>query len=142
MCIKVDSVRLKKYLADIVRSANELKKIIAQNSLQPESIELKAAKYILIELAEAMSNTVQHILAKQKGIAVSGYIDTIVKGRKEGMISEGLFQKLKPFFDFRNSLVHRYWIIDDEKLIANIEAGRDDFDQFAEELEKYIQSIR
>jgi len=57
--MKVDSVRLKKYLADIVRSANELKKII-----------------------------------------------------------------------------------DDEKLIANIEAGRDDFDQFAEEIENYIQSIR
>lgn len=140
--MKVDSVRLKKYLADIVQSANELNKIIEQNSLQPESMELKAAKYILIELAEAMSNTLQHILAKQKGIAVSGYIDTIVKGHNEGIISEGLFQKLKPFFDFRNSLVHRYWIIDDEKLIANIEAGRDDFDQFAEELEKYIQSIR
>jgi hypothetical protein len=57
--MKVDSVRLKKYLADIVRSANELKKII-----------------------------------------------------------------------------------EDEKLIANIEAGRDDFDQFAEEIENYIQSIR
>jgi uncharacterized protein YutE (UPF0331/DUF86 family) len=140
--MRVDSVRLKTYLTDIVQSANELKKIIAQNSLEPGTIELKAAKYILIELAEAMSNTLQHILAKQKGIAVSGYIDTIVKGRKEGIISEGLFQKLKPFFDFRNSLVHRYWIIDDEKLIANIEAGRDDFDQFAEELENYIQSTR
>ncbi len=45
-------------------------------------------------------------------------------------------------FDFRNSMVHRYWIIDDEKLITNIEAGRDDFDQFAEELENYIKSIR
>jgi len=140
--MKVDSVRLKKYLADIVRSANELKKIIEQNSLEPGTIELKAAKYILIELAEAMSNTLQHVLAKQKGIAVSGYIDTIVKGRKEGIISEGLFKKLKPFLDFRNSLVHRYLIIDEEKLIANIEAGRDDFDQFAEELENYIQSIR
>jgi len=64
--MKVDSVRLKKYLADIVRSANELKKNIEQNSLQPESIELKAAKYILIELAEAMSNTLQHIFVKQK----------------------------------------------------------------------------
>jgi uncharacterized protein YutE (UPF0331/DUF86 family) len=96
----------------------------------------------LIELAEAMSNTLQHVLAKQKGIAVSGYIDTIVKGRKEGIISEGLFQKLKPFLDFRNSLVHRYWIIDDEKLIANIEAGRDDFDQFAEELENYIKMVK
>ena len=88
-----------------------------------------------------MSNTLQHILAKQKGIAVSGYIDTIAKGYKEGIISEELFQKLKPFFDFRNSLVHRYWIIDDEKLIANIQLGKDDFIQFAEELEAYIKSI-
>ena len=140
--MKIDSVRVKKYLADIVRSANDLKKIIEQNSLEPGSIELKAAKYILIELAEAMSNTLQHVLAKQKGIAVSGYIDTIVKGNREGIISEELYQKLKPFFDFRNSLVHRYWIIDDEKLIANIQTGQNDFDQFAEELENYIKSIR
>jgi len=139
--MKIDTIRLKKHLSDIVRSANDLKMIVDQNTLLPDSIELKAAKYILIELAEAMSNTLQHILAKQKGIAVSGYIDTIVKGYKEGIISEELFQKLKPFFDFRNSLVHRYWIIDDEKLIANIQSGKDDFNQFTEELEAYIKSI-
>jgi uncharacterized protein YutE (UPF0331/DUF86 family) len=140
--MKIDTIRLKKYLSDIVRSAHDLKMIVDQNTLLPESIELKAAKYILIELAEVMSNTLQHILAKQKGIAVSGYTDTIVKGYKEGIISEGLFQKLKPFFDFRNSLVHRYWIIDDEKLIANIQSGKNDFNQFIEELESYIKSIQ
>ena len=140
--MKIDMVRLKKYLADIVLSARELKTIIEQNELQPDSIELKAAKYILIELAEAMSNTLQHILAKQKGIAVSGYIDTIAKGYKEGIISEELFNKLKPFFDFRNSLVHRYWIIDDDKLINNILDGKDDFDQFANEIEIYVESSK
>jgi len=139
--MKIDTVRLKKHLSDIVRSAHDLKIIVDQNTLLPDSIELKAAKYILIELAEAMSNTLQHILAKEKGIAVSGYTDTIVKGYKEGIISEELFQKLKPFFDFRNSLVHRYWIIDDKKLITNIQSGKDDFNQFAEELEGYIKSI-
>jgi uncharacterized protein YutE (UPF0331/DUF86 family) len=139
--MKIDTIRLNKYLSDIVRSARDLKKIVDQNTLLPESVELKATKYILIELAEAMSNTLQHILAKEKGIAVSGYTDTIVKGYKEGIISEELFQKLKPFFDFRNSLVHRYWIIDDEKLIANIQSGKDDFNQFTEELEAYIKSI-
>ena len=140
--MKIDLVRLKKYLTDIVHSAWELKTIIDRNELQPDSIELKAAKYILIELAEAMSNTLQHILAKQKGIAVSGYIDTIAKGYKEGIISEELFNKLKPFFDFRNSLVHRYWIIDDDKLINNILVGKDDFDQFANEIEIYVKSSK
>ena len=41
----IDIVRLKKYLADIVRSANDLKRIIEQISLEPGSIELKASKY-------------------------------------------------------------------------------------------------
>lgn len=140
--VKIDKVRLKKYLADIVRNAGELNAIIDQNDLQPDTIELKAAKYILIELAEGMANTLQHILAKQKGIAVSGYIDTISKGYKEKVISEELFNKLKPFFDFRNSLVHRYWIIDDERLILNIIDGKDDFDQFVEEIENFIKSLK
>ena len=47
------------------------------------------------------------------------------------------FQRLKPFFDFRNSLIHRYWSIDDARLIENIKNGRDDFDRFVEEIETY-----
>ena len=88
----------------------------------------------------AMANCLQHILAKQKGIAVSGYIDTIAKAHKEGILSEALFHKLKPFFDFRNSLIHRYWAIDDEKLIENIKAGLNDFDRFVDDTEAYLAS--
>jgi hypothetical protein len=59
---------------------------VSQNELAPDSVPLKAAKYILIELAEAMSNVIQHILAKGKGIAVSGYIDAVVKAHDNGII--------------------------------------------------------
>lgn len=140
--VRIDSKRLKHYLIEITRNSHELRKIVEKGVLTPESIELKAAKYILIELAEAMSNCLQHVLAKQKGIAVSGYIDTIAKGRKEGIISEELFQNLKPFFDFRNSLIHRYWTIDDEKLVENIKDGMNDFERFADEIEAYLKSVR
>ncbi len=85
-----------------------------------------------------MSNTIQHILAKEMGTAVSGYIDTVVKAHSSGIISDDLFQRLKPFFDFRNSLIHRYWIIDDQRLISNIQSGRNDFDRFLEEIEAYL----
>lgn len=138
--MRIDIKRLRQYLTEIIRNSQELKRIVEQGALTPDSIELKAAKYLLIELAEAMSNCLQHLLAKQKGIAVSGYIDTIAKGYKEGILSEGLFQKLKPFFDFRNSLIHRYWTVDDEKLIENIKAGLNDFDQFVDETETYLTS--
>ena len=136
--MKTDPIRIKSYFAEIRKNSSELNQLIAQNELRVESLPLKAAKYLLIELAEAMSNTIQHILAKEKGVAVSGYIDSVVKAHQHGLISADMFQRLKPFFDFRNSLIHRYWSIDDDRLIENIKNGRDDFDRFVEEIEAYL----
>jgi len=140
--LKIDIAKIKRYLNEITRNSNDLKTMVSENSLRKDSIELKAAKYLLIELAEAVSNTLQHMLAKEKGVPVSGYIDTISKGNKEGLISNELFQKLKPFFDFRNSLIHRYWTIDDEKMIENIKTGKDDFDHFVDEIESYLKHLK
>jgi len=137
--VKADPVRIKSYLSEIRRNSIALQQLIDKNELIPESIPLKAAKYVLIELAEAMSNTIQHLLAKEKGIAVSGYIDAIVKAQEHGIVSDDLFQRLKPFFNFRNSLIHRYWIIDDNQLIENIRNGRNDFERFIAEIEANIQ---
>jgi len=136
--MKTDPIRIKSYFAEIRKNSSELIQLIDQNELRAESLPLKAAKYLLIELAEAMSNTIQHILAKEKGVAVSGYIDSVVKAHQHGLISADMFQRLKPFFDFRNSLIHRYWSIDDDRLIENIKNGRDDFDRFVEEIEAYL----
>jgi len=136
--MKTDPIRMKSYFAEIRKNSSELNQLIDQNELSAESLPLKAAKYLLIELAEAISNTIQHILAKEKGVAVSGYIDSVVKANQHGLISADLFQRLKPFFDFRNSLIHRYWSIDDDRLIENIKNGRDDFDRFIEEIEAYL----
>jgi len=137
--VRSDPFRIKNYLTEIRRNNLDLKKILDGNELLPDSIALKAAKYILIELAEAMSGTIQHILAKEMGIPVSGYIDTVVKGYENGILSKDLFQRLKPFFDFRNSLIHRYWQIDDRRLIENIKTGYRDFDDFIEEIEAYLE---
>jgi uncharacterized protein YutE (UPF0331/DUF86 family) len=139
--MKVDLARLKGYVLEITKSSSDLKLLVDQHDLKPDSVPLKAAKYLLIELAEAMSNVLQHLLARERGVAVSGYIDGIVKAKEYGLISDGLFEKLKPFFDFRNSLVHRYWVIDDSRLIQNIVNGRADFDQFLDEIESYLRQM-
>ncbi len=139
--MKVDPIRIKQYLSEIRKNSLDLNSLLDQNQLAPNSIPLKAAKYILIELAEGMSNTIQHILAREKGVAVSGYIDAISNAYENGLISEPLFQRLKPFFDFRNSLIHRYWTIDDSRLIDNVLKGRGDFDRFIEEIEAYTSRL-
>lgn len=136
--MRIDKTKITRFLLEITKNSADLRELIAENRLHSDSVEIKAAKYILIELAEAVSNILQHILAKEKGIAVSGYIDTIVKGHKASIISEDLFVKLKPFLEFRNSLVHRYWIIDDKKLIQNLIEGHKDFEQFVDEIDQYL----
>ena len=141
--MKIDKVKISRFLMEITKNSSDLKELIERNRLTSGSIELKAVKYILIELTEAISNMLQHIIARDKGIPVSGYIDTIVKGYKSGIITEELFNKLKPFLDFRNSLVHnRYWVIDDTRLIQNILAGHKDFEQFVDEIEKYLMKCK
>lgn len=140
--MKLDRARVNRFLMEITKSGSDLEILVKENQLKPDSIELKAAKYILIELAEGVSNTLQHILAKEKGIPVSGYIDTIVKGYKSGIISEALFNRLKPFLDFRNSLIHRYWTVDDTQLIKNIIDGYRDFSQFVDEIEIYLKNAQ
>ncbi len=91
--MKTDPIRIKSYFAEIRKNSSELNELIDQNELKAESLPLKAAKYLLIELAEAMSNTIQHILAKEKGVAVSGYIDSVVKAHQHGLISADMFQR-------------------------------------------------
>ena len=139
--MKIDQSRIRKYLLEISLNSEELKQLIEKNQIKPGSIELKAVKYTLIELAEAISNVLQHLLAKIKGIPVYGYIDTITKSEKQGIISKTLFQKLKPFFDFRNSLIHRYWIMKDDLIIKNVKDGKNDFDLFVNEIETYLKHI-
>ncbi len=140
--MKADPSRIVGYLNEIKKNSLALNELVDQNELRPDSVPLKAAKYILIELAEAMSNTLQHIMAKEMGITVAGYLDCIVKAQEQGIISEQLFERLKPFFIFRNSLIHRYWIVDDHRLINNIISGHKDFDIFSEQVEDYINKKR
>jgi uncharacterized protein YutE (UPF0331/DUF86 family) len=49
---------------------------------------------------------------------------------------------LKPFFDFRNALVHRYRVLDDKILLDNCKAGYRNFFLFIETVEKYLKEIK
>ena len=47
--MKIDRVRISRYLTEIQKSASELKNLVTGNRLSAESIELKAAKYMLMK---------------------------------------------------------------------------------------------
>lgn len=141
--MRIDIERLQNYLLDIKSRSVEIESLLNKFSNQEileEKWRIRGLKYLLIELAEIMANTLAHILAKGKGEAVAGYVETIIKAGEKDVISKTLSKKLKPFFDFRNSLVHRYWTISDDKLAVLVRENYKDFSAFVEEIEKFLKN--
>lgn len=140
--MSINYKKIKKYLMDIIEDSRKIEKILKETSekdLMSDEIVRLALKYLVIEVAEAMANTLQHILAKHFGLAVKGYVDTIKRGFEKSIVSEDVFKSLKPFFDFRNSLIHRYWKVDDVTFIENLRSGYKDFFGFCEEIEIFLK---
>jgi uncharacterized protein YutE (UPF0331/DUF86 family) len=134
--------RVSKGLADILSARVQIKEILSPG-IEPFLIDKKsplALKYLLIEAVEAISDVCQHLLAKSKGIACNGYVDCILKAGTNGIIQEGLSRKLRKLADLRNSLIHRYWIIDDRDLFNLCLFNLDDLSEFASQVSVFVTS--
>lgn len=130
--MKIDIEKIEGYLLDIKAQHNGIESLLSKSTdheILNQTWIMKGLKYSLIEIAEAMANTLQHILAKERGEPVIGYKETILRAGEPGIISQELSKKLKPFFDFRNSLIH----------ISLVRDNKADFINFIEAIEKYIK---
>jgi uncharacterized protein YutE (UPF0331/DUF86 family) len=140
--MKLDRERIKHLLYEIKEDALDLENTLTNFSdekIIADKTKIKSIKYTLVEISEAISLALQHIIAKRYGQPVKGYVDTVIKASNLKIISEDLSQKLKPFLDFRNSLIHRYWSIDNETLIQNCRKGYMDFYRFIAEIEEFVK---
>jgi uncharacterized protein YutE (UPF0331/DUF86 family) len=141
--MKIDIEKIQKYLLEIKARHREIEELLLKSSdaqILKEPWVLKGLKYTLIEIAEAMANTLQHILAKDMGEPVVGYVETIIRSGETNILPDPLSKQIKPFFDFRNSLIHRYWFISDEKLLSLVRENKTDFISFIEAIENYIKN--
>jgi len=128
----IDKERIYTYFSEIDQQVDLILEILSLNDDQilKDSVKLNALKYSIIVCAEVIGNTLQHILAKKYKTAIDGYQSLIAKSREKGILPEALFRRLKPFFDFRNMLVHRYWKIDNQEFISNLRHGINDIVEF------------
>jgi uncharacterized protein YutE (UPF0331/DUF86 family) len=141
--MKIDTEKIQRYLMEIKARHHEIKELLLRSSdadLLKDPWVLKGLKYSLVEIAEAMANILQHILAKDRGEPVTGYVETVIRAGETDIIPNPLSKKIKPFFDFRNSLIHRYWVISDETLLSLVRENQTDFLTFIEAIEDYIKN--
>ena len=130
--------RVAKGIADILEAKAEMEKILSsgKEAFLSDRKNSLALKYLLIQAVEAITDVCQHLLAKTKGVVCSGYVDCIVKAGENGVIQSALAGKLRKLADLRNSLVHRYWIINDGELFNHCSTNMNDFSDFSSQVGK------
>ncbi|MBW1698497.1 MAG: hypothetical protein JRH18_15300 [Deltaproteobacteria bacterium] len=83
--MKIDIEKIQRYLQEIKARHHEIDELM-QRRTNAETLKepwvVKGLKYAIIEIAEAMANTLQHILAKEMGEPVTGYAATIIRSEE------------------------------------------------------------
>jgi uncharacterized protein YutE (UPF0331/DUF86 family) len=94
--MKIDIEKIQQYLSEIKTRHREIEELLLKNSdaeILKEPWVLKGLKYSLIEIAEAMANTLQHILAKDMGEPVVGYVETIIRAGETKILQNRFHRK-------------------------------------------------
>jgi uncharacterized protein YutE (UPF0331/DUF86 family)/predicted nucleotidyltransferase len=130
------SERVAKGIVVVPSAKVEMEKLLSggKAAFLTEPKNAHALKYLLIEAVEAITDVCQHLLARKKGVVCSGYVDCIVKAGENGVIKVELSKKLRKLADLRNSLIHRYWIINDEELFTQCSADVGDLPDFCRQV--------
>ncbi|NOY65432.1 MAG: DUF86 domain-containing protein [Nitrospirae bacterium] len=138
----IDHRRINYFLKDIEEELEYLEGVIQKgpDDYLKSTDRTKGTRYSLIILTEAMLNICQHILAKHRRVAVTGYKDTFRKAGEYSIINKSLAERLMSLASLRNEfLTHGYWKCDDRKLFSLVSENIGDIKAFVKDIKDYIK---
>lgn len=138
----IDKDKILQYQAEIREAQNVLAEITLENidEFIGNSLKIKAMKYTLIILVEAICNLCRHILAKKAHIVVEEYMEAILKMQERKFLSEAVSNRLIPLTKLRHQLIHGYWKTDDRRLFIEAKENLKTIDAFISEIEQFLSN--
>jgi len=135
--------RIGKAKADLLSAERQIRALLAdgKEAYRTDAKGPPALKYLLVVAVEAITDVCQHVLAKAKQVPCDGYVDCIMKAGTEGIIDARLANRLRRLADLRNSLVHRYWIIEDDRLFDETRENVGDLSEFLSEVDAFVGAL-
>jgi len=94
--------------------------------------ERYAMRYHLIAIAEALASMALHVCRNLLDQRPETPIHAFKLLAERGVISDEVFVELSKFVRLRNLLVHRYWVVDDEKIYESIKGDFKCVEEFLE----------
>jgi len=140
--IGVDKEYVGRLIADIKSTIAE---ILSYTSSKPfeelSSVERYAIRYLLVALAEALMALAIHLARKVFSREPETPIHALTILRDEGLLTIDECDELIKLVRLRNLLVHRYWVIDDEKIYNSIKRDFKAVYSFIERLERFLSNV-
>ena len=130
--MELDKEKIKKRFSEINEALAEVQKLTERKNkdLLKEKVDMAALKYYLLQAIESVGSICTHVAAKKFNKGVSSFGECFDFLEKERILEESLASKLKKMVQFRNKLTHRYWEIDDEKILEYARKDLGDFREF------------
>jgi len=136
----IDIEKIKRRLTEIRDNIEKIKKYssIDEEDFWEDERNILSIKHLLLESIEACGDICVHIMAKKLFKATSSFAECFENLYKSKVINESLSEKLKKMARFRNILVHRYWQINDQKILEYAKNNLGDFEQLMKSVVKFL----
>ena len=117
--MNVNTEKLKDRGAEITGAIRKIQSYAAlpDETFWADERNLYSVKYLLLQAMEAAGSICVHVMAKEFQQAASNYSSCFESLAEREVISGDLSSKLRKMIRFRNILVHRYWEVDDSKIL-------------------------
>ena len=90
--------------------------------------------------AEIVLDVGNHILSDQYGVSPADYGDIVRQLAQQGILDQGLKERLEGLAGFRNILVHDYIRLDPERVLEALARAPRDFGDFAHAIRAWLGS--
>lgn len=126
-------------VAEIEKAKRQLEEYVAlgEPAILGSSERLNSLKYLFVVAIEACVDICQHFSAKLFSEVPESYSKCFEILSKRGVITESLAEQMGDLARFRNLLIHRYWGVDDKRVVQHLKRI-ETFDRFVRDVAAYI----
>lgn len=138
--MKLDIKKIKFLISEIKESIADIKKYsgIPEEEFFKDRRNILAVEHLLLRAIEATADVCLHLTARILHRGAESPAECFEILEKEGLISKDLSSSLRKMARFRNLLVHRYWEINEKKVLKYVKENLSDFEKFIKAISKLI----
>jgi uncharacterized protein YutE (UPF0331/DUF86 family) len=104
----------------------------SDDQLRSDFAVMGGVQHYLLLAIETLLDLGSHLISSERFEPPSGYSDIFRVLRDEGVVEEGLAERLMAMARFRNVLVHLYAQVDEERVLEILRGSLGDLDAFVE----------